>query len=451
MLYTTCNRQFTFLKYEVIRLPKLVVIADDLTGANDTGVQFSKVGLKTIVLLGSENNELVVDGGDVLVFDTDSRAESTAAAARRVTEACKMVDKLNISHLYKKIDSTLRGNLGAEISAAWAEFKPLLTVIAPAFPGAGRTTVDGQQLLEGTPISKTEIAHDPKTPVTESSIPKLIGSQEAKVATVSLEKVMGGPAVLYEEITKHLVLGETWLVFDAVSEEHLRHIAKAAARFERVLWVGSAGLAEQLPIVFQWGKEQEKKRPLPAAHSLKLVVAGSVSAVTQKQIKNYIEKNASPYILLDSIAAVVQPAEEIKRLVSEARRFLQEKELVIYCSNDKKYVAKVIAAGKSINIDSNEVGIRIAMVLGQVGAELSKEGLAGLFLTGGETAVSSCRALEAAGIEIIEEVVPGIPLGKIIGGPFQGLRVITKAGAFGNERAIIEAMKVFESGKEDII
>lgn len=435
----------------MIPLPKLVVIADDLTGANDTGVQFSKFGLQTIVLLGSESKELLLANADILVLDTDSRAEPSSVATERVTKACKIVDKLGITHLYKKIDSTLRGNLGAEISAAYTEFKPVLTVIAPAFPKTGRRTIGGHQLLESMPISMTEIAHDPKTPVAESWIPRLLGRENGKVGIIPLEKVMGGSSMVYEEITKHLGMGEDWLVFDAVSEDNLRHITEAAAQFGRVLWVGSAGLAEQLPTVLQWGKEQEKNSTLVSNHSLQLVVAGSVSAVTQKQIRTYIEEKFVPYIILDSVAAVLRPTEEIARVISLAKKFLQEEDLVIYCSNDKKVVAQAIAAGKSININATEVGIGISMVLGQVVAELAKEGLSGLFLTGGETAVSSCRALQATGIEILQEVVPGIPLGKIIGGSFHGLHVITKAGAFGNDHAIIEAMKIFEIGKENLL
>ncbi|MBP2625700.1 MAG: type effector Hrp-dependent outer protein [Firmicutes bacterium] len=430
---------------------KLAVIADDLTGANDTGVQFSKFGLQTIILLGAENKEVLVNNADILVLDTDSRAELSLVAAERVTKACKKVEELGISHLYKKIDSTLRGNICAEISAACIEFKPVVTVIAPAFPNTGRVTIGGHQLLEGKPISMTEIAHDPKTPVTESWIPNLLAREDGKVGIIPLEKVMGGPLVIHEEIIKHLATGENWLVFDAVSEENLRHIAEAAAQFERVLWVGSAGLAEQLSPVFQWAKEPEKRSAIVSNHSLQLVVAGSVSAVTQRQIRTYIEEKSVPYIQLDSVAAILRPTQEIERVVSCAKSYLQEKDLVIYCSNDKDIVTQVIAAGKSISMDSTEVGIRIAMVLGQVVAELGKEGLAGLFLTGGETAVSSCRALQAIGIEILQEVIPGIPLGKIIGGQFQGLGVITKAGAFGDDHAIIEAMKVFEIGKEDLI
>ncbi|WP_378955902.1 four-carbon acid sugar kinase family protein [Pelosinus sp. sgz500959] len=426
-------------------MPKLLVIADDLTGANDTGVQFSKFGLQTIVLLGSERAEALVNHADILVLDTDSRAEASFVAAKRVTKACKIVEQLDIPHLYKKIDSTLRGNIKAEISAACTAFKPMITVIAPAFPNTCRVTIGGHQLLEGMPISMTEIAHDPKTPVTESWIPHLLSREDGKVGIIPLEKVMGGSSVIYEEIIKHVKLGEDWLVFDAVTEENLRDIAQAAAQFERVLWVGSAGLAQQLSTVLEWGKNEEKKSPLLSNHHLRLVVAGSVSAVTQKQIKTYIEKKSVPYILLDSVAAVLMPDQEIERIILAARKFLQEKDLVIYCSNDKEVVEEVIAAGKSIHIDSTEVGIRIAMVLGQVVAQLGKEGLAGLFLTGGETAVSSCRTLQATGIEILQEVVSGIPVGKLIGGPLHGLNVITKAGAFGNEYAIIEAMKFFEN------
>lgn len=432
-------------------MPRLAVIADDLTGANDTGVQFGKFGLKTIVLLGELGTSALPEEADVIVADTDSRSATASVAFQRVENVCRFFCRKGIRSVYKKIDSTLRGNLGAEISAVCREYSPLVTVIAPAYPQNRRTTIGGHQLLAGMPVSLTEMAHDPKTPVAESWLPKILQSDtDHKVGMVSLQTVMQGPSAIRAAMNQHLSEGTDWLVFDAVREEDLRHIAQAAVGFERVLWVGSAGLAEQLPGIFQWTRDGEKKA-VPVTAGPVLVVAGSVSEVTQRQIETYVAKTGAGHVRADSVAAIVAPSAESRRIISKAAPLLEKKNIVISCSNDRQVMARTAEAGKSIGIASHEIGVRIAAVLGQAVAGLAKQGVQGLFLTGGETAVSSCQTLGAAGIEIISEVVPGIPLGRLIGGPFHGLPVITKAGAFGDEQAIIAAINVLKGQEEQSI
>lgn len=431
-------------------MPRLAVIADDLTGATDTGVQFRKFGLRTFVLLDLLQPSPLPQDADIIVLDTDSRAVPVATSSKRVGEACRKLRELGIDSLYKKIDSTLRGNLGVEIAAVHQELNPTITVIAPAYPQNRRVTIGGYQLLDGLPVSLTEIGHDPKTPVTEAWIPELVKvDNEHKVGLVPLKKVLAGTAAIYHEMLKLLTEGIDWIVCDAVNEENLGHIAEAALRFERILWVGSAGLAEHLPRVCGW-KQDNKRTKMAGPGDPVLVVAGSVSAVTQAQIQAYLEKTSAHSIVIDSEAAVLTPANEVRRIVNEANRLLQgkQRDIVISCSGDRQVIDQAIQAGKSKGLTAREVGAGIAEVLGLTVAELAAGGVAALFLTGGETAISSCRALGASGIEILEEVLPGIPLGQLNGGPFHGLPVITKAGAFGNTHAIIKAVNVLKGYQE---
>ena len=152
---------------------KLAVIADDLTGANDAGVQFAKEGLKVQVLLGESGEEQEKELPDVIVLDTDSRAAIPDQAYERVRKAGGLIKRLTSSRpaVFKKIDSTLRGNLGAEIDAVMDELGFEWAAVAPAFPVNGRITVGGWHLLHQVPIAESEIARDPKTPVVESVLP----------------------------------------------------------------------------------------------------------------------------------------------------------------------------------------------------------------------------------------------------------------------------------------
>jgi uncharacterized protein YgbK (DUF1537 family) len=162
---------------------KIAVIADDLTGANDTGVQFAKQGLATVVLLNAGNLSSGA-ASDVVVIDTGSRALPAAEARARAAEAARLVKSGGIGTVYKKIDSTLRGNLGVEIDAIMDGCGLALAVVAPAFPQNGRLTVGGLHLLNGVPLEASEIARDPKMPVCESSLPALLAGQLKDLAAV---------------------------------------------------------------------------------------------------------------------------------------------------------------------------------------------------------------------------------------------------------------------------
>jgi uncharacterized protein YgbK (DUF1537 family) len=138
---------------------RIGMIADDLTGANDSGVQLSRYGLKTSVRFNftdeelSSNEESGSDGA--IVIDTDSRSIEKDEAYRRVREAANFLKENQFDVIYKKIDSTLRGNLGAEVDAVYDEFQPNFVIIAPGYPSNGRKIDSGHLYLNGAPLHET--------------------------------------------------------------------------------------------------------------------------------------------------------------------------------------------------------------------------------------------------------------------------------------------------------
>ncbi len=186
---------------------KIVVIADDLTGANDTGVQFAKQGLKTIVLMRVPGSLSELDE-DVLVVDTQSRALSPAEAYQKVTETALLFkNRDQFQTLYKKIDSTLRGNLGTEIDAIMDVCGLELAIVAPAFPRNGRITVGGCHFLGNAPLEATEIARDPLCPVSESHIPTLLAKQtKRRVGHIGIKSIIAGTEGILDAM-RQLVCG----------------------------------------------------------------------------------------------------------------------------------------------------------------------------------------------------------------------------------------------------
>src|SRR5215212_3402647 len=158
------------------------IISDDLTGAADTGVQFARAGYRTAVAFRDAPIPPAEDLHAV-ALDTDSRAMPAGFAAKRVLEAGHTVRDARL--VYKKLDSTLRGPVAAELAATLEATGRDRAVVAPAFPAAGRTTVDGVQLVRGLPVHETEARNDPRTPVREGHIPTLLATAFPSVVSLS--------------------------------------------------------------------------------------------------------------------------------------------------------------------------------------------------------------------------------------------------------------------------
>lgn len=168
---------------------RYLIVADDFTGANDTGVQLKRRGVSTSVVFSCE----FIGSEGSFVLDTESRAMSPVEAYAAVTAGLKGVDLSAFDRVIKKVDSTLRGSVASEIKATDDLYGSELVVFAPALPDLGRTTVGGVHLLKGVPISKTELASDPKTPVTEDNITRLLEAvYDEPVAHIPLDAVSGG-------------------------------------------------------------------------------------------------------------------------------------------------------------------------------------------------------------------------------------------------------------------
>ncbi|SUG74102.1 Dihydrodipicolinate synthase [Salmonella enterica subsp. enterica] len=290
---------------------KMMVIADDFTGSNDTGVQLAKKGARTEVMLSASQKPS--RRADVLVINTESRAMPADQAASAVYAALSPWCETSPAPLvYKKIDSTFRGNIGAEVTAAMRASQRKLAVIAAAIPAAGRTTLEGKCLVNGVPLLETEFASDPKTPIVSSRIAEIVALQsEIPVYEVFLQDVRrGGLSAL---LTAYAAEGEGIIVVDAVEERDLTLIAQAACEQPSMpLLVGAAGLVNALPVELFM---QDRQR-LPV-----LVVAGSMSEATRRQVDNALCRGRAEVVDIDAARMVSDRAEqEIASVVEQALR-----------------------------------------------------------------------------------------------------------------------------------
>ena len=151
---------------------EILVLADDLTGALETGAKFAAAGVGAVVLLpGGETAD-----APAVVIDTETRHAPPEEAARIVESHARAALAAGARLVYKKTDSTLRGNIGAELGAL-ARAAGTELVYAPAYPRMGRTVRAGRLYVDGVPVSETAFARDPLDPVRESAVARVLAAQ----------------------------------------------------------------------------------------------------------------------------------------------------------------------------------------------------------------------------------------------------------------------------------
>jgi uncharacterized protein YgbK (DUF1537 family) len=388
---------------------KLGIIADDLTGAMDAGLPFALAGLETTVAMSTGR---VLDS-EVVAINTDSRAADVQEACKRVKMAAS---QLAGRRLYKKIDSTLRGYVGAELLTLMVLLDIDKAVLCPAFIEGGRTLIDGQLRVDGKPLNETSLVNDPMWPMNTSDVATLLG---LPATLLGLECVEGGLDTLQKAINR----AKTRVVIvDAVRKSHLETIGQAIAAGN---WLpcGSTGLAAAW--VKALGLHKSYTPPRPQVNSAPvLVVAGSRNPVTIKQIRC-----AQAVSRLSTIE--LAPGDEEADRWAGLEEALKSRSNTLLTSTLAQLVPE---AGPSLNA-----------LMGRLTARACQEfELAGIVLTGGDTAMVVCEALGTSGMRIIGELQAGIPYGTLIGGSGERLWSVTKAGGFGSENVLVEAMSLMQ-------
>ena len=215
---------------EVKQMAQVLVVADDLTGANATGVLLKKNGFTTYTVLDPAHGaDPELAGCDCLVIPTESRAIDPREAYDRVKNALAVTRDDGVKLYAKRIDSTLRGNLGSETDAFLDLLGPdYIAVCVPCFPSSGRVLVGGYLLVNGVPLQKTEVAKDPKNPITTSSAKLLYLAQSRyPLETIHLDDIAKGVESLAARMTQAVEGGARILVCDSVSMEDMETIVDA--------------------------------------------------------------------------------------------------------------------------------------------------------------------------------------------------------------------------------
>jgi uncharacterized protein YgbK (DUF1537 family) len=450
---------------------RLVVLADDFTGALDTGVQFTKAGLWTEVLLWTEFEEKACREthtepvnvasrethaepvnvasretqaapvnkaqrgealpAEVTVVDTESRHLDATAAYERLRRLTRLAWEQGYTHFYKKTDSTLRGRIGAEMQAM-LDVLPFRTLhFLPAYPALGRQTVDGCQWVDGVALHRTEFATEPQNPIRTAHIPDLLADQ-GLLSPVRMDGAVAADRGASDLMTAEAVVLERPMALEKVVVLHnareQRELAQAGERLADAdclrLTGGCAGFAGVLAalLVRQFGASRVPDMGSdPVAGTL--LLCGSTSEVSLGQIRAY--HAAHPGVLSEMLTAQEkdprfwQTESGLSRLAGWRERLQTDALVMVQSVRDRRAQ------------DSDVSPAMVAAAFGRIAKQL----LAAvphltLVVFGGDTLFGIMSAMPGSSLCPVAEMVPGLVVNRLTSNTGTCL-LVSKAGGFG--------------------
>lgn len=426
---------------EDVRQRHYAVLADDLTGAADTAVALAGPACDAEIHLQLPGN-LQTDVA-VVAIDLDTR-QMQVDEARHVTTHCASSLASPRRQLFKKIDSTLRGHIGAELAALYehagsrsrqpSDGKAVLCIVAPAHPIMGRIIRYGR-------LEIRDVARNAAEPGRATGADTLGAPADADKATVAsgtllrqlqacgftctpldLEGIRGrSHAQLTQFIANSALHDMPALVCDGESMDDLHRIADAAlASATRCIWVGSGGLALALSSVHATADADSgaPRRPfVDARKGSRLFVVGSYSSVARQQVDALLADGDVAYLGLT--------AEELLDQDLAARRAQVE----TWLTTSRDIVLTVTPDGPI----RPELSLRLAARLAQLVSPVAGR-LGALVCCGGDTSRALFDALGLARIRARQSYEAGIT--HIHAEALPTLPIVLKAGAFGDSQSL---------------
>ncbi|MDR1178045.1 MAG: four-carbon acid sugar kinase family protein [Spirochaetaceae bacterium] len=418
-----------------------VVVADDLTGANAVGVLMTKVNYRTYSITDGEKLDVKkLADCECVVYPTDSRSIPAGEAYERVYKATLALKSGDVRVYTKRIDTTLRGNLGSETDGMLdALGGDRVAMVVPCFPSSNRINVGGYLLVHGIPLHKTEVALDPRNPVHTPLCAELYGAQSKYgTASILIADLMKGQDAVSEKIKCLAAQGMRNLIFDAVTEEDIDLIAGAVIK-SGVPFIAvdpgpfTASLSRKtIPV-----RSGEKRNRI-------FVAVGSVNAVARRQVDYFLGSRDSFNVYMETaefLEGEQRRRKEIKRVVSEllsncgpfdvcsavGRGIIPERR-VPFEPYAEKYHCTTGELSDLINESIAEITYEVMS---------SDKGFRGMYTCGGDITVAVCKRMKNTALRLLGEVLPLASYGEIVGGDQEGLKIVTKGGMVGDADAIV--------------
>ena len=419
--------------------PRLGCVADDFTGATDLANNLVRAGMRVVQTIGVPAAGAAIDDADAVVVALKSRTAPVDQAVRDSLAACRWLRAQGAPQIYFKVcstfDSTPAGNIGPVAEALMDELQAGLAIVTPAFPENGRTVFKGHLFVGDLLLSDSPMRAHPLTPMTDANLVRVLQAQcrSRRVGLVEHAVVARGEAAVRERIAALRAQGVTLAIADAIADDDLRVLARAAAH-ERLVVAGS-GLAIGIPVLHGLAPSVQAAQ-LPAARGARAIVSGSCSTATQAQVKHFADEGGAAFAV-DALRLAA--GDDVARQALDwAAPLLGEGSgaapVLVYATADTDTLRTVQAA-----LGAARAGALVEDCLARVAQGLVAAGVGQLVVAGGETSGACVQALGIDTLRIGPQIDPGVPW---CHAPSQRLHLALKSGNFGGTDFFTRAFSV---------
>ncbi len=427
------------------------IIADDLTDANETALKFHLRGANSQILLDFDCSPQHVKNTQVWAVSTATRNKPAQIAREEVSRATQLfLNTLNPDYYFKKIDSSLTGNIGPETLAMLDVLGWDAAIIIPSCPIKNKITVGGYQLVNGQPIERTECARENLNPLFESYIPSLIRKQlneedQNKIATLDLQTIMKGAGPVLQKINTFAKEGKKLIIADSVSMTDIEQIVLAAKKSElKFLPVGTASTAQILGKVWLQPAENEEEEKKYIPDLPKLIISGTATHTTIDQLECLEESEAYENVFFEELDMQTVLGGVQETFVQKIVNKLAVNNIVVVHASDliKNFDG---FSDDSLNTDMTKSKLleHISSYLAELTKEVIEKKEVILITLGGDTSYKCCCAINSKQLQIIDEIEHSVALTL----DHKAQWIVSKSGHIGDKYSIIDILKYFDEHK----
>lgn len=412
-------------------------IADDFTGATDLAGLLARSGVHVSLRFGIPP-EPATSSAPVEIIALKCRTSPVDEAVAEVLAALEWLKGAGAQRFYWKycstFDSTPQGNIGPVAEALMKALGTDRTIYCPAFPENGRSVFMGNLFVGEQPLAESPMKDHPLTPMRDSNLIRLLSPQvSGKVGLINRLAVARGAEKVRSRFEELTAGGIEHVVVDAVADDDLTTIAEAFQ--DLPLITGGSALASPLPHIWQrlglleaGGAEHHGR----AGDGQSIILSGSCSAMTNRQVKHYLRRGQPAY-RLDPIALAERgPSGALLWLSAQPR----DSTPIIYATAEP---AAVRTAQKELGVE--RAGELVEYALGRCAVAALERGFRQFVVAGGETSGTVAKALGVTRVDVGAEITPGVPwcYAESAGQP---VAIALKSGNFGTETFFTDALEM---------
>ena len=417
-------------------MTKLGVIADDFTGATDIASFMVNAGWKVVMFNGVPSQAFDAADVDAIVIALKSRSIPVADAVQQSLSASDWLKSQGCQRqLFKycsTFDSTEQGNIGPVTDALMKNLNTTMSLICPAVPDNQRTIVHGHLFVKGELLNESGMQHHPVTPMTQSSLKKLMEMQSAGLCgNVSFDFVKNRADEIATQLDALAASKTKYVIFDVLDNQDLLTVARATQHFPLV--TGAAGLGYAIAALDTQQRASANSTMQIAAAGHSVVLSGSCSSMTNQQVNFY--KQRAPSLALD-VEKIIHDESYLHSVADWVQEYKDAALAPLVYATQPPQLIEIIQK----NYGAALVSEKIENFFANLARLLSGAGFNKFIVAGGETSGAVTQGLDISGMVIGDAVAPGVPWTQVLG---EKKWVILKSGNFGNSDFFLKAQEHF--------